>query len=264
MRQVEPAAFTAREKIPALAQGGIVGCKCCRLSGSELCRIVCDGSHSIGQAAKTRRFARGDTLVGQGDFPRFMGVLLSGYTRQVRLRLNGNHTVFGLACPGDIVGGVPGIAADYVTEASTDIEICTYDRVTVHNLMLESAIFRHFILREAGRQHQRLLEAAWRRNALGSRERIIAFLVGATKIMPTHFLSDGSLVMQIEVSRQDWASLTNTAVETVSRTMRYLAQMEMVTSLTPYKLHIKDIDKLALLAGVERPAGPLDILHRSD
>ena len=72
--------------------------------------------------------------------------------------------------------------------------------------------------------------------------------------MPIEPLPNGSLVLSMEIDRGDWADLTNTAVETISRTLRYLEEKNLVTSLTPYRFLIRDLDSLATIAGVEPPA----------
>ena len=79
-----------------------------------------------------------------------------------------------------------------------------------------------------------------------------------TTIMPTEPQPDGSLILTLEVSRRDWADLTNTAIETVSRTMSYLADKDLVISLTPRKFRIRDFERLACVAGVEPPPRPSD------
>ena len=256
MSCIKPSALPMHDQISAFPHPLVPGCNRCALIGSELCRVVYDEIPGDRQQPKVRRFSRGEVLVEQDEILDFLGVLRSGYVRQERLRLNGNHVLHRLASPGDIVGGVPGIATNCTSQAATDIEICVIDRVTMEHLMLESPRFRQVLSRETGREHRRLLESAWRRNALDSRERIIAFLVDATRIMPTEPLPDGSLILSVEVSRRDWADLTNTAVETISRTIRYLAEKEMVISLTPYKFRIRDLDQLAFLAGMEPPERP--------
>lgn len=256
MTHIKPSALSMQDRILAFPHPLANGCNRCKLIGSDLCRVVHDEAPCDRRQPKTRWFGRGDVIVEQDEIPGFLGVLRSGYVKQERLRLNGNHVLLGLACPGDIVGGVPGIATNCTSEAATDIEICAFDRATMQILMLESPRFRQVFSRETGRQYQRLLESAWHRNALGSRERIIAFLVDAIKIMPTEPLPDGSIILEVEVARRDWAGLTNTAVETISRTMRYLAEKDMVISLTPYKFRIRDLDQLAFLAGVEPPEQP--------
>lgn len=256
MKRLQPNALSMRDRISAFPHPLFPGCNRCSLIGSELCRVVRDEVPGDSRKPKVRRFDRGEVLVEQDEIFGFLGVLRSGYVRQERLRLNGNHVLLGLVCPGDIVGGVPGIATSCTSEAATDIEICAFDRSAMEHLMMESPRCREVFSRETGHQYQRLLGSAWHRNALDSRERIIAFLIDATRIMPTEPLPDGSLILKVEVSRRDWADLTNTAVETISRTMRYLAEKDLVISLTPYKFRIRDLDQLAFLAGVKPPERP--------
>ena len=220
---------------------------------SKLCRIVREDASGARQQPTIRHFARGAQVVAQGEIPAFLGVLRHGYVRQECLRRDGDHILFGLARPGDIVGGLPWVAATYADEAATDVEVCAFDPATVERLMFENPLFTETYLRETQRQHHRLLGSAWRRNALDSRERIMAFLVDATGFMPIEPLSDGSVILTIEVSRRDWADLTNTAVETISRTMRYLAKKELVTSLTPSRFRIRNLDRLAIMAGINPP-----------
>ena len=108
----------------------------------ELCRIVREEASGVRQQHTVRHFARGAQVVVQGKTPAFLGVLRHGYVRQECLRLDGDHVLFGLACPGDIVGGLPWVAATYADEAATDVEVCTFDHATAERLMLESPRFR--------------------------------------------------------------------------------------------------------------------------
>lgn len=88
---------------------------------------------------------------------------------------------------------------------------------------------------------------------MNSQERIIAFLVMATGLMPTEPLPDGSIVLTMEIERRDWADLTNTAVETISRTLRHLEEKGLITGLSPYRFHIHDLMRLAFIAGMGPP-----------
>lgn len=242
-----------REQTGSRFNGHPVECNRCTLIGSAFCRALRVEAPMVGKWPRIQRFRKGAVIVDQGEIPSFLGVLRKGYIRQEHLRLNGDHVVLGLACPGEIIGGLTGVAANFASEAATDVEVCAFDRATVERLISEGPRFRYAIMREANRKHQRLLGSAWRLSALDSRERIIAFLVDAAEFMPTEFLPDGSLILQIEVSRRDWADLTNTAVETISRTIRYLEEKNMLTRLTPYRFHIRDLKRLAFLAGIDPP-----------
>ena len=253
MNQMSPNALSNCDPTRKHPKSRFGECDGCPLFASAVCQSFRDALPCDGSRIRIRRNRRGRVAVDQDEIPGFIGVLRKGYLRQERLRLNGDHVTFGLVCPGDIIGGLPGVVANCASEAATDVEICTLDSAILERLVQQNQRFRHTFIREANRQHQRLLKAAWQLNALGSRERIIAFLVDATKLMPTEVSPDGSCILHVEVSRRDWADLTNTTVETISRTIRYLSEKDLVTSLTPYRFHIRDLDRLAYLAGIDPP-----------
>jgi len=229
-------------------------CHGCKLRGSQLCRIVKDEPVFDIHPPIIRHFSRGKRIFEQDRSSGFLGVVRRGYARRSVIKVSGKRILVGLAMPGDIVGGLPGQERDYDFEAATDIEICCYDRATVKRQLEINQRFRRLMLREIDHQHHSLLGLLWRNGTLNSRERIIAFLVKAAEFMPSEPLPDGSLVVSMEIDRGDWADLTNTAVETICRTLRYLEEKDLVTSLTPYRFLIRDLGLLASIAGVEPPA----------
>lgn len=223
-------------------------CRRCRVGGSVLCRAVAGAQVPGVHPARSRSFA----VSFEGDTPQFLGVLRRGYLRKETMLRDGQRTILGLSCPGDLVGGLLGRPLRFAVEAATDAEVCVFDASVVDRMLAADRSFKMHVLREASAQNDLQLEQVWRRGALNSRERIIAFLVMAAEIMPTEPLPDGGLVVRIDVSRRDWADLSNTTVETISRTMRYLADKDMVTTRSPGHYLIRDLDRLALLAGMDR------------
>lgn len=224
-------------------------CGSCTLRGAALCRAVWRAGKTPGRPARLRRFDADEMLFGEGVVPDFLGVLRRGYLRQERLTRDGRRTLLGLSRPGDIVGGLK--ASLFSLEAATEAEVCVLDIGAVkHALATDFDVSRHE-LQEASIQLQRQLELNWQRGALSSRERVFAFLVMAAEIMPVEPLPDGGLIVSIPLSRRDWAGLSNTTVETVSRTMGLLAERELVTKVAPSRYRIRDLRELASLAGLD-------------
>lgn len=249
--------------IGANARTSLAQCRGCKLRGSQLCRIIQEEPVFGTPPPLLRRFGRGERIFEQAKSSGFFGVVRRGYARRSVIKVSGKRILAGLAMPGDLVGGLPGQKHDYDFEAATDIELCSYDRATVKRQLETDQSFRRLMLQEIDHQHHRLLDLLWRTGTLTSRERIIAFLVRAVEFMPTEPLPNGSLVLTMEIDRGDWADLTNTAVETISRTLRYLEEKDLVTSLTPYRFRIRDLNLLATFAGVEPPARRVDESDRS-
>lgn len=246
------------ESLPSVrpGAGGLVSgvaarCKECRAHGAGLCDAIrLEGTHPAG-ASRLHRYDKGRLIVEQDTLSGFVGVIRRGYARQSRMQMDGKRILLGLAVPGDLVLGRPDQPSACDLEAATDLEICLYESCTLTRLLSEDSLFRQKLLQIIDAQYHRFLEGLWRYGALNSRERIIAFLVTATGLMPTEPLPDGSVVLTMEIERRDWADLTNTAVETISRTLRYLEEKALITCLSPNRFHIHDPMRLALIAGVE-------------
>jgi CRP-like cAMP-binding protein len=234
-------------------------CRFCAMRGAALCRAMAETRPSLSSVPTVRRFSKGQVIFEHGAAPG-LGVMTRGYARRSTMRVDGKRILLELAVPGDILTGLPGHGFACDLEAATEVEICFYDSGALQWIMAHNHRAASQLLREVEDQHHRQLDALWQYGGLTSRERIIAFLVAATAFMPVETLPDGGLVLSMEIDRRDWADLTNTAVETISRTLRYLEEKRLVTALSPYRFRITDLTRLAIIAGVDmprpRPSGP--------
>ncbi len=234
-------------------------CIGCELRGAALCREMHRTEASDLKPPRLRRVERDTRIFAEGQEPGVVGVLHQGLLRKERMGRDGRRTLLGLSFPGDIVGTVPGKPAAYTLEAATDAEICAFSPDTARRMLADNRHFRMHFLDDVSRQHANQLELIWRRGALTSRERIIAFLVTTARSLPVEWLSDGSLIVEIELSRRDWADLSNTTVESISRTLRQLAEKNLVETVRPGCYLIRDLGALTQLAGLDpdpEPAQP--------
>lgn len=202
-------------------------------------------------APRLRQFSAETTLQEENGRPKLTGILRSGYLRTERILQDGRRSVLGFFAPGDLVGDLAGSTAGPALISATNAEVCAFESTNLSRAMQHDATLNAALLGEAMKQHTRQLEMVWRRGALNSRERIVAFMVMAAEFMPTEPLSDGSLILSMKVSRRDWADFANTTVETICRTLRYLADTDMVEAVTPGRFRIRNLGRLADLAGMD-------------
>lgn len=241
---------------PEIAQLTPERCQRCTLPGAALCRAVA-ATKGVGvRPAHLRRFDRDTTIFEEGQERGVVGVVRSGYLRKERMSRDGRRTLLGLACPGDTIGALPGRSIAYSLEAATDAEICAFDNATMQRMVAQDTDFRLHLLQQAAEQHATLLEMIWWRGALTTRERIIAFLLMAAEVMPVVPQPDGSIIVTIELARRDWADLSNTTVESISRTMRHLSEKDLVKTVAPGRFRIRNLDSLASLAGMDNGRTP--------
>lgn len=224
-------------------------CNRCPLKSRQLCRAVLGSS--CPQGPRTRSVRAETRLCEENERPRFAGILRKGYLRTERIFPDGRRSVLGFFAPGDLIGDFLGSVRGPALVSATDAEFCTFDPPVLRRAMQEDTTLNMRFLREAVKLHTRQLEMVWRRGALNSRERIIAFMVMAAEFMPTENLPDGSVILTIKVTRKDWADFSNTTVETICRTLAYLAEKDMVETVAPARYRIRDLDTLAHLAGLD-------------
>ncbi|MCA0919306.1 Crp/Fnr family transcriptional regulator [Pseudooceanicola nanhaiensis] len=226
-------------------------CRECVLAGAELCRAVAERSRTTIRSLQTRKIGRDRMIAEEGTPPTFFGVVRSGYLRKEKLRDDGRRTLLGLLRPGDLIIGTQDVPLEYSLETATDVELCTFDITGLTRLAPKSRIIRLMLMQDAAQQRESMLDLIWRRGALTSRERIIDFIVTSSEFMPTEPQPDGGVIVTINLSRRDWADLSSSSVESISRTMTWLAKRKLVTSLGADRYHIHDMDSLRHFAGLD-------------
>lgn len=228
-------------------------CEKCPLRLYRLCRTLRSEKLSGTNPVRLRRYKRDTAIYEAGEVPGLLGVLRTGYLRNERIYGNGRRTIFGLSRPGEIVGSMPGQMAQTSVEAATDVEICCFEDDAVIELVKGNKRFRLELLFQAAIRRDLQFELIWQRGALNSRERVFGFLVMMVGFLPTEPLPDGSVIVSIDLSRRDWADMTSTTVETISRTMTALSKMGLVESVARNRYRISDLRRLANMAGMNAP-----------
>ncbi|WP_157973698.1 Crp/Fnr family transcriptional regulator [Tropicimonas sp. IMCC34043] len=228
-------------------------CDDCPLNSRQLCRFPLGLSDQFAAqlVPRLRTIAAETRLQEENERPRFAGILRRGYLRTERILSDGRRSVLNIQAPGDLIGCVFGSVRGPALVAATDVEYCAFDPATLRRTLQVDTSLKAKFLAEAIRQNTRQLEMVWRRGALNSRERIVAFLVMAAEFMPTEPQPDGSVIVTITLSRKDWADFSNTTVETICRILGYLAETDMVSRVAPSRYRIRDLGVLTQLAGLD-------------
>jgi CRP-like cAMP-binding protein len=230
----------------------MTGARLMPLSGCGSCPHHLAGICHLGALDRVRRvtLAPETVLFHQGDRTQRVGVLRSGYMRMVRFSAEGRRIGLGISRPGDMIGALPGRRIAHELEAATEVTLCMTDTATLERGMARLPALRRQMLVSTGEQLARVQEQIWLRGRLSSRERIIAFLVRAADYLPAWPQPDGSVIVDIPLPRRDWAGITDTAVETVSRTMSSLAAQGEVETLGRGRYRLANPARLARLARI--------------
>jgi CRP/FNR family transcriptional regulator len=191
-----------------------------------------------------------------GSRPGLIGILRKGVLRRERLMPDGRRTVLGLVFPGGVVGEMPGWPASYSLETATAAEVCVFPSALTRRLVEGSLEFRRGIAVDLERQYGHELSFAWLRVGLRCKERVVAFLVLLADLLQVEPESDGSVVLDVPVGRRDWADLSNTTVESISRQITELSSEGLVEHVCGRSYHLRNMRALREISGLKPVPSP--------
>ena len=142
--------------------------------------------------ASTRDYPANRLVWDEGKKPDFIGILVSGYLRFQRYRIDGRRQILGLLVPGDIIDEHLGTDSACSVEASTDARICRFDARQFQQLMARDPTLVQAVYRLRSIKLDQLRALIWVVGALSAEERLCAFLTTVTNFMPFTPLSSKS------------------------------------------------------------------------
>jgi len=171
---------------------------------------------------------KGDYLYRQGD--KFRGILAikAGTAKLVTLDLEGNEFITGYLLPGELLG-FDALASDRHACSSLALETVTYCEIPAE-LMDGLCLEVPNLLRELFRHAGKTLTAETNHYLLsqrGAEERVAGFLLDLSDRMSRRGLSGSEI--NLTLSRHDIGNFLGLTLETVSRIMKNLEGLQLIT-----------------------------------
>ncbi len=196
---------------------------------------------------------KGDFLYRQGD--QFRGILAikAGTAKLLALDLDGNEYITGYFLPGELLG-FDGLANERHACSALALETLTYCEIPaeqIDTLCLEVPNLLRELFRHVGRtlttetDHFMLSQR-------GAEERVAGFLLDLSDRLSQRGLS--GVEIKLTFSRHDIGKYLGLTLETVSRILKSLESMGLVT-VNAKSIHILDKDKLRNLLASENDGG---------
>jgi CRP-like cAMP-binding protein len=184
---------------------------------------------AVDRLAALQEVPRGSLLLEPTRFEPVLYLLKRGYVRLYRVSPEGRQLTVSLLGPGNVFGELEGLSTGTrhsFAEAVTDVVVCTLRDADLERLMRtypEVAVRMVRVLSTRLRELEDLLE----RLALASvRTRLLHLLV---KLAERFGAPDGRLVrLEVELSHQDLADMVGCSRESVTLSLRELAEQGLV------------------------------------
>lgn len=207
----------------------------------------------LNRISHRRSFAAGETIVGELEESGIVGNVVRGVLRMVRTMADGRQQIVGLLFPSDMFGRVFATHSRHAVEAATDVELCCFDRAAFEALLVANPDVEHEVLLstldelDAARDWMVLLGC---QTVL---ERVAAFLIIVRRRMLKLAPGDAMPGMHISVpiGRRDMATYLGTTVESISRTIRFMARKGVIRIIDAQNFEVVHWDRLVDLSGRE-------------
>jgi CRP/FNR family cyclic AMP-dependent transcriptional regulator len=220
-----------------------------RAAGQFLAALTAVDADALQRRGRVRRFARGQSLLHQGQVPDQVLLLRSGRVKVYSTTASGKEAVLAVRGPGELVGELSAL-----DEQPRSASIVALDPVEA--VVLSSADFRHFLVEHPaaalallGMLSRRLRDADAKRveyMALPTLGRVAACIVE----MAARFgeVRGDVIDLELPLSQEELAGLTSSSLESVARALQTMREQGW---LETRRRHITVLDVEAIRSAAE-------------
>jgi len=232
----------------------LANCFHCDARGSaEWCPLETDDLRVLNQAKVASHYQPGQAVFYQGNPCLGVFCIESGTVAVRKTDPHGNSVIVRLAHGGETLGyraffaGVPYRAG---ADALTAARICFVEKSTVRTLLDHQPAVAQAFLRHMARDLEDAEEARLKAASLSARAQLAGLLLVLKQRFGT-MTRDGTLIIELPLSRQDLAAVIGARPETIARAVRSLEQSN-VAQFKGRSVVIPDLD--ALMDEADLPA----------
>lgn len=219
--------------------------QCAGRSASEWGTLCNADVTLLSQAKVVNRYKAGQTIFYQGNPPLGLYCVEEGTVLLRKTDAEGRSAIVRLATRGQTLGyraffsNAPYTAS---AEASSDCVVCWIDRAVVQEIIRRNPTLLLEFLKHVSRDLMEAEENILRSATLPVRTRL-AHLILSLKDRDSDVDDEGRIVIQLQISRQDLASMLGTTPETMARLVKQLTQ-EQVAIFNGRTVIIPDLDRV--------------------
>lgn len=228
----------------------------CAMHNAAFCSgLTDDEREKLNAIARVRRFPKGASILAEGEEAGIVGNVVGGVLKMLKTQPDGRQQIVGLLVPTDFFGRVFTGTSEFAIEAATEVTLCCFDKRRFEALLLDHPRLEHQVMLsildelDAARDWITLLGAPT------VAQKFASFLLMLCRRWPSigcGLAPDREHVkLEMPISRADMAQYIGTTVETISRTVRALADKGLIKVLTPTEFIIADLDGLIAASGNE-------------
>ncbi len=197
-------------------------CADCRVRAKALCACLSDLELvQLDRISRHKHVEGGATLMWAGDEGVVCGNLIAGMLKMTAFADDGREQIVGLLYPGDFIGRPQSGELLFSIMALTDSDLCLFPRAAFQTMLDDHIAMERLLLR---RTMLALDEARQRMLLLGrgtAAEKLAGFLLEMAARFGAVPDAEGSVTIDLPLSRGQIADVLGLTIETVSRQMTH-------------------------------------------
>lgn len=203
-------------------------CRDCVIRSKALCSALGEAAlEQINRLSRRRRVPAGRALFGEEEAGQVVATVISGVAKLSVSLPDGRMQLVGLYFPGDFVGRPFAGAVPPLTEAATDMELCTFERARFEGLIQEHRGLEHLFVRRMTEELDAAREWMLLLGQKSAEERLASLiLLVARRLEPEGCVASAApaaLRFDLPLSRSEIAQYLGLTIETVSRMLKRLS-----------------------------------------
>ena len=197
------------------------------------------------------KFRKKEVIFSEGDPSDWLYVVIKGKVKITKLSQNGREIILEIISPMDFFGGVAvmrGFPYPANAVAMDDAELLKISRSNLMRILDRFPNLMYCMAMNIGDRIKGSHEALKNIAVEKVESRIASMLIKLADKAGSEPLGDGSVTIDMKLTKQDIAEMVGTTVETSIRTMSKFKKLGIVSEKSG-KITIKDINKLKALCG---------------
>ena len=232
-------------------------CSECSARDTGLCRVL--GAQQLARLNRRsyrRWYPTGQLIAGVAASENWCGTVLFGVIKLSKILSDGRQQIVALLFPGDFLGRPYRAEFPYLAETATEVHLCCYDRAYFEDFLQEEWGLKQIFLErtldavDAARDWMLLLGRKTAREKVAA---LLLMILRRTSLSRADCDCKGrQLVMPL--SRMEMADYLGLRLETVSRQLKQLEDLEVISRIDPRRICVSNVKALAAAAGPDLAA----------
>lgn len=225
-------------------------CRSCEARHRGLCGVLRpDELIKLARQTHKSRHEHGEELIGESTEIRSYANVMRGVVKLSKGLEDGRQQVVGLQFAPDFLGRLFGKESQVTAEAASTVDLCVVPSKALERLLAETPALERRLMQQTLRELDEARDWMVTLGRKTAQEKVASFLhLIATHADPTAE-TDGPVTIELPLTRAEIGDFLGLTIETVSRQLTRLRQMQVISIANPRQVEIADLDALTALCG---------------